>query len=416
MSTAAPHRNGLAAHPAPLPRLLGGGPHPAVAVAGPALIDEVRRAGLMGHGGAAFPTWRKMQAVADGRRTGVVVANGTEGEPASAKDAVLMIHHPDLVLEGALAAAGAVGAREVIVAVGRDAPEAVDRVRDAAAAMRTGRIRLSVVTPPARFVTGEETALVNWINGGPAKPTASPPRPGERGVRRRPTLVQNVETLAHVGLIARYGADWFRTAGTPQEPGTMLVTVGGGVRLPGVLEIELGTPLGEVLDRAGGMVDGLGGVLVGGYFGAWLDAGDPLAVPFSAEGLRPAGTAPGAGTIAVLPQSACPFAETARVARYLAQQSAGQCGPCVLGLPELARNIRAIADRHGVAGALGEVHELIGLVERRGGCGHPDGAARLARSAVRAFPEELDLHLRGGCSATSRRSVLPIPGPPDGWR
>ncbi|MGE0026707.1 MAG: NADH-ubiquinone oxidoreductase-F iron-sulfur binding region domain-containing protein [Thermoleophilia bacterium] len=416
MSTAAPRRNGVVPRPAPLPRLLGGGPHPRPAIAGPALIDEVRRAGLNGHGGAAFPTWRKMQAVAEGRRTGIVVANGTEGEPASAKDKVLMIHHPELVLEGALAAAGAVGAREVIVAVGREAPEAADRIEDAAAAMRTGRIRLSVVEPPARFVTGEETALVNWINGGPAKPTASPPRPGERGVRRRPTLVQNVETLAHVGLIARYGADWFRTAGTPDEPGTMLVTVGGGVRLPGVLEVELGTPLGDILDRAGGMVDGLGGVLVGGYFGAWLDAADPLAVPFSAAGLRPAGTAPGAGTIVVVPESACPFAETARVARYLAQQSAGQCGPCVLGLPELARNIRAIADRHGVAEALGEVHQLIGLVERRGGCGHPDGAARLARSAIRAFPDELALHLRGGCSATSRHAVLPIPGPPDGWR
>jgi NADH:ubiquinone oxidoreductase subunit F (NADH-binding) len=196
----------------------------------------------------------------------------------------------------------------------------------------------------------------------------------------------------------------------------MLVTVGGGVRRPGVLEIALGTPLGDVIARAGGLIDGLGGALVGGYFGTWLDAEDPRAVPFSVAGLRAAGTAPGAGTIVVLPASACPFAETARVARYLAQESAGQCGPCVLGLPELARNLRALADRRGAAAALGEVHELIGLVERRGGCGHADGAARLARSAVRAFPDELRLHLQGMCSATSHRPVLPIPAPRDGRR
>ncbi|HTI34485.1 MAG TPA: NADH-ubiquinone oxidoreductase-F iron-sulfur binding region domain-containing protein, partial [Miltoncostaea sp.] len=365
---------------------------------------------------AGFPTWRKMELVAEGRKAGVVVANGTEGEPASAKDAVLMTHEPELVLEGALLAADAVGAREVIVAVGRDEPRAAARVRAAVAGLARNRIRVDVVTPPARFVTGEESALVHWLNGGPATPTATPPRPGERGVRRRPTLVQNVETLAHVALIARHGADWFRTAGTPEEPGTMLLTVGGGVRRPGVLEIALGTPIGDIVARAGGLIDGLGGLLVGGYFGAWLDAADPFAVPFSSARLRGGGTSPGAGTLVVLPRSACPFAETARVARYLAQESAGQCGPCVLGLPELARNLRAVADRHGVASALGEVHELIGLVERRGGCGHPDGAARLARSAVRAFPEELDLHLRGMCSATSRHPVLPIPPPPEEWR
>jgi NADH:ubiquinone oxidoreductase subunit F (NADH-binding) len=300
------------------------------------------------------------------------------------------MHEAELVLDGALAAAGAVGGREVIVAIGRDAPAVAAHVDAAAGRLRAGRIRVRVVTPPARFVTGEESALVHWLNGGPATPTATPPRPGERGVGRRPTLVQNVETLAHVALIARRGAGWFRTAGTPDEPGTMLVTVGGGVRRPGVL--------------------------VGGYFGAWLDAEDPLAVPFSAAGLGAAGTAPGAGTIVVLPRSACPFAETARVARYLAQESAGQCGPCVLGLPELARSLGALADRRDTAAAVGEVHELIGLVERRGGCGHPDGAARLARSAVRAFPDELGLHLRGMCAATSRHPVLPVPPPPDGRR
>ena len=170
------------------------------------LIEEVRRADLRGHGGGGFPTWRKMRAVADGRGRRVVVANGTEGEPASRKDETLLAHDPDLVIDGALAAAEAVGADEVVLAVARDNP-AIGIAADAVARrpQRRGR-RLSLAAAPPRFVTGEESALVGWLNGGPAVPTITPPRPSDRGVRRRPTLVQNVETLAHVALIARHGA------------------------------------------------------------------------------------------------------------------------------------------------------------------------------------------------------------------
>ena len=405
--------------PAGLPRLFGSPQRGAApALGGPALIGEVERSGLRGRGGGGFPTSRKMLAVAERRGRSVVVANGTEGEPVSRKDAALLRHDPDLVIDGALAAAGAVGAREVILAISRASADAGARMEEAVQrrAARARPVRLSLVRTPERFVAGEESALVHWLNGGPATPTRTPPRPSERGVDGRPTLVQNVETLAHIGLIARHGADWFRRVGTDDEPGSMLVTVSGAVRVPGVHEIPIGVRLGEVVALCGGPADGVGGALVGGYFGTWLRSDDPLDVRFSAAGLRPAGGSLGAGTIVILPRSACGLVETARVARYLARESAGQCGPCVFGLRALADASVALAGGHGATEALREMRDLPDEIEGRGACAHPDGAARLARSALAAFEREVDLHLRGRCSATSGAPVLPVPARSGEWR
>jgi NADH:ubiquinone oxidoreductase subunit F (NADH-binding) len=235
-------------------------------------------------------------------------------------------------------------------------------------------------------------------------------------VEGRPTLLQNVETLAHIGLIARYGADWFCRLGTDAEPGSMLVTIGGAVRAPGVHEIELGTPIGEVLDLAGAPTDGVAGVLAGGYFGTWLRTAGPMDVPFSTAGLRPLGGSVGAGTVVVLPRDACGLVETARVARYLQGESAGQCGPCVFGLRALADAAVALAGGRGAIDALRQMQELPSEIEGRGACAHPDGAARLVRSALAAFPDEVALHLQGRCSATRGAPVLPVPAPSSEWR
>ena len=418
-STAQAIRRPPALAPLGLPRLLGSRDRGAVPVhTGRDLIDEVERSGLRGRGGGGFPTSLKMASVAERRGRAVVVANGTEGEPASHKDAVLLTHDPDLVIDGALAAADAVGAREVIVAISRASRTALARTEDAARRRGAGArpVRLSVVGTPERFVAGEESALVHWLNGGPAMPTLTPPRPSERGVDGRPTLLQNVETMAHIGLIARHGADWFCRVGTDAEPGSMLVTIGGAVRIPGVHEIEIGTPVREILALGGGPTDDVAGLLVGGYFGTWLRTDDPMDVPFSAAGLRPIGGSVGAGTIVVLPRTACGLVETARVARYLSRESAGQCGPCVFGLRALADASVALAGGRGAAEALREMQELPSVIERRGACAHPDGAARLVRSALAAFPHEVRLHLEGRCSAAGRAPVLPVPAASGEWR
>ena len=303
-----------------------------------ALIDEVAQSGLAGRGGAGFPTARKLTAVA-ARRRALVVANGTEGEPASAKDKVLLAVSPHLVLDGAVLAAEIVGADEVTVVVHHAVREIVDAAADERRRAGFDRVRIQVETGAGGFVAGEASAVVHWIERGVATPTLTPPRLSERGLRGRPTLVQNVETLAHLALIARFGAAWFREAGTPQEPGSMLVTILGAVPDPGVHEVAIGTPIDEVLGRAGPASDA-----VAGHTARWLlrhldRAAAAATLPYSSAGLATLGATVGGGLIAALPGDACGLAETARVVRYLADESAGQCGPCLFGLSAVAGEI-----------------------------------------------------------------------------
>jgi NADH:ubiquinone oxidoreductase subunit F (NADH-binding) len=353
------------------------------------LIAEVGRAGLTGRGGAGFPTARKLAAVAAGHAP-VVVANGTEGEPASAKDRVLMASSPHLVLDGAVLAAELTGAREAVIVAHRDVREIMDEAAAERARAGLDRVRLVVRTAAEGFVAGQASAVVRWIQRGVPAPTATPPRLAQRGLHGAPTLVQNVETLAHLALIARYGAAWFRSAGTSAEPGTMLVTVAGAVRQPGVLEIGIGVPVGQVLEQAGGTSAPLRALLIGGYFGTWVDAAAALGRPFSSAGLADLDASPGAGLIAALPAGACGLRETARLARYLAGQSAGQCGPCRFGLPAIAGEVERLAA--GQDTDTGLLRRWLGQVDGRGGCAHPDGAVRMIRRALRTVGTELGGH------------------------
>jgi NADH:ubiquinone oxidoreductase subunit F (NADH-binding) len=372
------------------------------------LIELVEASGLRGRGGAGFPTARKLWAVAAARRRPVVVANGTEGEPVSGKDDALLRHVPHLVLDGAAAAAAAVGAREAIVAVGAGAAEAVAALGTAIAERgRRDRVAFRLATVPEGFVTGEETALVNWLGGGAARPTFTPPQPFERGLRGAPTLVQNVETLAQLALVVRFGPDWFRAVGTRAEPGSALVTLGGAVRRPGVYEIPLGLPLPALLARAGGTTEPIAAVLVGGYFGTWITAGEADSAALADASLRTVGAALGARAIFVLPQSVCGLVETARVARYLADESAGQCGPCVHGLDAIASALAHRAWGDGRAASDAVLGRWLGQVEGRGACKHPDGAGRFVASGLRVFAAELERHGRGTCSG-SHRPLLPV--------
>ncbi len=385
------------------------GPRPAP---GTSLIDSVAESGLTGRGGAGFPTARKLHAVRAGRRA-VVVANGTEGEPASHKDKVLMRVNPHLVIDGALLAAEAVRARRVILAVGRDG-DSFGHLLSALESRGDGaRVELAAV--PERFVAGEESALVSYLSGGEAKPTRTPPRPFERGVDGRPTLVQNVETLASLALLARYGAGWFRSYGTAVEPGPALATIGGAVQMPGVLEAPLGTELGHLFARCGGLTEPAQAYLVGGYFGSWIPAHESLRL--SDESLAPAGGKLGARTVVALGAGSCGVAETARVVAYMAAESAEQCGPCVFGLRTLAHRLQTIADAQPAAREA--YNELAGLhrqIARRGACAHPDGVLEFAASATHVFAAEFSAHLAGHCTIHKHNPVLPTPAQYGAWR
>jgi NADH:ubiquinone oxidoreductase subunit F (NADH-binding) len=379
---------------------------------GAVLIAAVDRAGLLGRGGAGFPMARKLAAVAARRGAKVVVANGVEAEPMSAKDRVLLSRAPHLVLDGAAAAAAAVGAREAIVCVPAGAPAVHAAVSDAVRERDWRRLGVRVAAVPSRYLAGEETALVRHLDGGPLKPTFTPPRPFERGVGRRPTLVQNVETLAHLALVARHGPSWFREVGWPTSPGTMLLTLAGAVDRPGVVEVPGGTLLRDALALGGIEGRDIASVVVGGYFGAWLRAPDALSVALDERELTHHGAAVGAGVVVALPASACGVAELARVISWLAGQSARQCGPCANALPAIAGELERIATGRAEAGARGRVVRWAGMVRSRGACRHPDGAVRLVASALRTLDAELRDHERHGpCDACARPPVLATPTP-----
>jgi len=461
------------------------------------LIEDLEHAGLRGQGGAGFPTGAKLRAVAEQGKRAVVVVNAAEGEPASLKDRTLMQALPHLVLDGAQLAARAVGAKEVIVCVCESAPasaqyaaQAVAERETASARRVSGEASVQLASVPGGYVAGQETALVNYLNGGPALPTFTPPMVFQQGVRRRPTLVCNAETFAHLALIARHGPDWFRELGMPSQPGSTLVTLAGAVRHPGVYEIEHGSALSSLIDAAGGIAAagarkgasrGLangaaadlawngpavedpaanshavgdiaaGGepraLLVGGYGGSWIDGRMLRGVALSDEHLAPHDATLGAGVVCVLSPEACPVAEVARLTRWMAGQSAGQCGPCVHGLDAIASAVEQIVAGHGAEGrdaggrgaggrgaeergagrgghessaspaspahAVGEVERLATLVNRRGACGHPDGVARMVASALQAFgPEWADHAMHGPCEGCERVGELPLPTPP----
>jgi NADH:ubiquinone oxidoreductase subunit F (NADH-binding) len=387
------------------------------------LIAAVTDAGLRGRGGAGFPTGRKLAAVAARGRAGglrgrrpIVVVNACEGEPASAKDHTMLAVAAHLVLDGAALAAGAVGADEAVVCVHRGA---ADGVRRALAQRHGDPVRLSVAEVPRRYVASEESALVHFLTAGDARPTATPPRPFERGVDGRPTLVDNAETLAHLARIAYHGPAWFRRYGTSTDPGTSLITVSGAVRVPAVYEMPLGSTLGEVLGWAGGGTEPLAAVLVGGYFGTWVAVPQALGMPLSHDPAGQIGATLGAGALVALPASACGWAETARVLRYLAQESAGQCGPCRFGLPAVAADVAAVAAGRAGADTYRRLRTRLGVIAGRGACRHPDGAIRFAASALAAFPADLDAHLAGRPCAGSGRTLLPLPTADQrdgGWR
>ena len=380
------------------------------------IIEVAERSGLLGRGGAGFPTGRKMRTVAAGSRRAVVVANGAEGEPASAKDKLLLTRVPHLVFDGIGLAARAVKADEAHLVV-HDNHRLATTLRRQLAARRGDPVVVQVHELPRRYVASEETAIVHWLNGGEAKPTFTPPRPFEQGVGRRPTLINNVETLAHLATVARRGDEWFRAVGDLDEPGTLLVTLSGEGADRRVAEVPTGTTIGAVAERARVDLARSPGVLVGGYFGTWLPTDYATQLPLTHRALRSAGAALGAGIIAALPPDRCGVVETARVASYLAAHNAGKCGPCLNGLPAIAGALRALATGRWDDRQWPLLERWLSVVPGRGACRHPDGAVRFVATALSTFAADVARHRSGQlCRHAGAPAWLPVPSVAAGWR
>lgn len=373
----------------------------------PGLVDELARSGLSGRGGAGFPVARKVGAVTRPgdrlwARSPVVIANGAEGEPRSIKDSTLLRHAPHLVIDGLLAAGAAVGASKLYLY----APAgSIDYARAAARERKDAR-SIAFVEAKDSFISGEASAVVNAIENGIALPTDRIVRLTTTGLRRLPTLVHNVETLAQVGLIARFGAAWFRSLGSERDPGTRLVTVSGFVPQERVMEVAGHTSIADILESCGVSLDSVAAVLVGGYHGAWIARAN-LSANLSAGGLAPLGARPGAGILYVLGRHECPLVASASIVHYLAGESAKQCGPCLFGLPEMASLLERLATGDRERGLRRQLEALTESVIGRGSCHHPDGTAGLVLSTLSVFAADVDAHLTGRClraAQPSRRS------------
>ncbi|MEV7558606.1 NADH-ubiquinone oxidoreductase-F iron-sulfur binding region domain-containing protein [Streptomyces sp. NPDC089795] len=349
------------------------------------LLAHLAASGLRGRGGAGFPAAVKLRSVRGRGGSPVVVANGEEGEPGSAKDRWLLRARPHLVLDGLARAAAVTGAVRGFVYLSD--PAAGESVRRALAE-HPPPLPVEVVETDHTYVAGEESAVVRRIDGGPALPTAKPPRPFERGVGGAPTLVSNVETLARIALTATR-PDLRRAIAR----GT-LVTLSGGPAAPMLTEVPYGIRLRALAVRYG--APEAAGALMGGLFGGLVDA-DALDLPLEPGALTAAGTALGCGAIRFLAPGGCPVTTAADAAAHLAAESARQCGICVSGTSAVGKALYGLAA--GIAGqdtADSLLRWSQGLTGR-GACGLLDAAAGIAGSLLRSFPGHVRSHLAAPC-------------------
>ncbi len=350
------------------------------------LVGLLKDSGLTGRGGAAFSTATKVEAAwAHGAQ---LVVNACDGELGAAKDAWIVEHRLAELVEGATA-----------VAAGRPVAYAAHRGSGTIARLQSAGLR--TVEVPARYVSSEESSLISLVRGGLARPmTKRRPfvRGGHDSTGRRvaPTVVLNAETVWRIGQVARHGAVWFRSFGTDSEPGPRLVTVNTPDVRGVVLEVEAGVPLADLLAAAGGTPQGAEALLVGGLGGRFVPLEAALRLRWTGADLAPFGASLGPGVVELLDPRECPLAVVDRWLTWAAGESAGQCGPCMFGLPALAADWRALATGADPA-AYERVASRVALLPGRGACHFPDGVAGFAWSAVRVFAAHIAEHERGRC-------------------
>lgn len=404
----------VAAWPGITPRLLRDEPETATTYLGAGgyralddlqgLFDAVEASGLLGRGGAAFPLAVKLRTVRDnGRAAGgaVVIANGEEGEPASIKDRWLLRNRPHAVLDGLRLAALMVGAhRAVLYTSDAQSARSVEHAL-AETGGSPGGVAVELVTVTPGYVAGEESAAVRVVDGGPAKPTDKPPRPFEEGVGGYPTLISNVETLAHLAYLNLHGAADFREYGTEGSPGTFLATITGAGRAPALYELPHGVAFTDVLALHGVSPDTVTGALMGGYFAGLLGR-EIVGATLDHETIRGLGSGLGCGAVSILTDD-CPVAVAASVLSYFDRENAGQCGSCFNGTAAMAAVAAALRDGTATDDDVARLKRWSVVLRGRGACATLDGACNVAASLLSGFDDVVRRHLENNCPVCRSR-------------
>jgi NADH:ubiquinone oxidoreductase subunit F (NADH-binding) len=373
---------------------------------GERLILAVEDSLLRGRGGAAFPMAVKLRALREQTGEKFAVANGEEGEPASIKDRWLLRNRPHLVLDGLFRTALAIEAASVFVYVSDGLSK--QSIESALAELSDTPIAATVHLTEPSYVAGEETSVVRAINGGPAKPLDKPPRPFQSGVKDRPTLVSNVETLANIPFIATNGGEAFRSVGADTgSPGSFLMTVSGACLRPGLYEIPMGTVLKDAIENTAGFDGKPKAFLMGGFFAGLLGE-HALELELTYDRLRAAGSGLGCGAIVILGEEDSPVAAAADVMAYFSRENAGQCGACIRGTDAMSKVVSDLAAGKANREAINKLRNWSRTLIGRGACNLLDGAASVAASLLQQFPEEVEAHLLGQKQVVLPESVSTI--------
>ncbi|HEY7322230.1 MAG TPA: NADH-quinone oxidoreductase subunit NuoF [Candidatus Binatia bacterium] len=374
--------------------------------------EEVSDSNLRGRGGAGFPTGKKWSFVPMGDsapRPKYLVVNADEMEPGTFKDRLLLEGDPHLIVESAIVSAYAIEASAAYIFLRWAYKVAEKRLRqaitEAYAAGYLGKnilgsgysLDLHLHVSAGRYMCGEETGLLNSLEGKRAIPRAKPPFPQVSGLWGKPTIVNNVETLANVPHIINNGSDWFKKLSRSGDGGTKLYGVSGKVKSPGLWELPMGTPIREILEEhAGGMRDGLRfrALLPGGASTDFLTA-EHLDVPMDYGSVEKAGSRLGTGTMIVLDDQTCPVGMVQNLEKFFAQESCGWCTPCRDGLPWTAQTLQALEEGRGESGDL-ERLALHARLLRPGHtfCALAPGAVEPLQSALKYFREDFERHIR----------------------
>ena len=377
------------------------------------VLEIVKESNLRGRGGAGFPTGMKwsfvpMENATPGHK--YLVANADEMEPGTFKDRVLMEFDPHQLIEGMILSAYTIQADIGYIFIRSDYYVAAARLKEAIATSRAKgylgerilgsdfSFDLHVHVSAGRYICGEETALLNSLEGKRANPRAKPPFPQISGLWGRPTIVNNVETLCCVTHILRHGADWFKSLGIGEDAGTKLFGASGRVKTPGCWELPMGTTVREILEGpAGGMQDGynLKGFLPGGGSTDFLTA-EHLDVPMDYGSIQNVGSRMGTGTMIILDDKTCPIGFVENLVHFFAQESCGFCTPCRDGLPWVEKILHGFETGQAQPGdmdILAQQSRFIGGIGNTN-CAHAPGAIEPLQSAMKYFAEDFEQHIR----------------------